>query len=430
MKNKLQSSSIDIEIFTSYKEWVIFLVVLLGVFSYKLFGFYKDHQFYQQQKPYILEAEVKLQYIKEKNHKRYFVLKLQDSKNHTFYTTSFEDLKDIVYRKVRIYGKMGKCGFVEFLKSCYFNAYKISLLPQDDYKEDLRNFINHQHQDANSAILYRALFFGDGVSLEWRNFSNVTGIAHLIAISGFHLGVLSSVLYLLLAPFYKFFQKRYFTYRNVYYDLGFLILLCMYGYLVFLDYQPAFFRAFIMALCGYILYISGVKILSFRLFIMIILICLSLFPTFIFNIGFILSAFGVFFILLFVKYVPKKNLWVYVLKFDICIFLLMGIVVHFYFPYFSPYQFVSILISMIFFLFFPLAIGLHILGVGYLFDGLYVWALGLKIPYIEFYTPWYLLVSYLILCCCSIFLKQCFYLMLLVSSLFYLFLLLRFFEIA
>lgn len=423
---KLLSSPFSGEIFTNLKEWIIFFIFLGGVLFYNLFSAYKDYKSYQQPDAYEIRGEVKIQYLKEKNDKKYFVLKLQDSKNYTFYLTSFEDLKDITYRKVRVYGKIGRCSFWKFLKSCYFQAYKISLLPDKDYKKPLRGFIDKQHEDLNSAILYKALFFGDGVNLEWRNFSNVTGIAHLIAISGFHLGVLSGILFVLFSLFYRFFQKHYFTYRNIFYDLGFLVLLCMYGYLVFLDYQPAFFRAFLMALLGYVFYFSGVKILSFKMLGIVVGICLAVFPSFIFNIGFILSASGVFFILLFVKYIPKKRWWSYVLWFDICIFLLMGIVVHFYFPYFSPYQFVSILISLMFVIYFPVVLITHIFGIGGIFDRVYIEALKFDIPFIEFYAPWYLLVFYMFLCVFAIFSKKFFYGALGVSMIFYVFLFIRF----
>ncbi|CCF81630.1 DNA transfer protein [Helicobacter bizzozeronii CCUG 35545] len=66
---------------------------------------------------------------------------------------------------------------------------------------------------------------------------------------------------------YTFLQQRYFPYRNRTYDLGVLVLLVMGVYLVLLDFQPSFLRAFVMAVGAFALFFSGVELLSFAFFV-------------------------------------------------------------------------------------------------------------------------------------------------------------------
>lgn len=416
---KPNATPFSIRLFTRPYQWFLFFSLCIGIFGLNLWANYRDYQSYAQDKPITLYAQVQLQYQKTKNHRTYFVLKLEDKKGHTFYTTSHLDLKPLEYKNLRIYGKMAKCSFLEFLRSCYFHSFTLSLLPDESLKTPLRSWVNSQHQDENSAILYRALFFADNINLAWRQFSNVTGIAHIIAISGFHLGVLSLMVFSLAFLFYRPLQKRYFPYRNIYYDLGVVVLVFMFLYLLLLDFQPSFFRAFLMAFFGFIFYYSGIKLFSFENLILATSIGAALFPSFLWNIGFILSVFGVFYIILFIIHMPKIPLLGYFLVFDCAIFLLMGPVVHFYFPYFSPYQFISIPISMAFILFFPVVLGLHLIGLGGIFDSLYHWALSQKIDFIEFFTPLWLFISYTLASLLAIKIRALFFILIIFSGLFY-----------
>ena len=66
-------------------------------------------------------------------------------------------------------------------------------------------------------------------------------------------------------------------------------------------------------------------------------------------------------------------------------------IVHYFFPYFSLYQCVSIPISIAFVVIFPLVVGLHSVGLGGVFDRILDVVLAWQIPYIEVYTPlWFL----------------------------------------
>ena len=81
------------------------------------------------------------------------------------------------------------------------------------------------------------------ISKELREDITKWGIAHLVAISGFHLGILSAILFFLLKPIYTFFQDRYFPYRNRTDDLAFIVFLLLGSYAYFIDMTPSVVRA-------------------------------------------------------------------------------------------------------------------------------------------------------------------------------------------
>ncbi len=371
-----------------------------------------------------IKGQVLLQYQKTKNDKTYWVLKL-DSGGHIFYMTSREDLKPLQGRYIRVYGKTN-CGFLEYFKSCFFINFTFSTLPKRDFIQPITNYIDSQHQNPLNASLYKTLFFGIALHKQWRDVSNLLGLAHIIAISGFHLGVLSSFLFFVLAPIYRFFQRRYFSYRNELYDLSLIIICVMFGYLVILDFLPSFLRAFVMAVIGVFLYYSGLQIVSFKLLLLAGLICVGMFPGVLGSIGFILSMFGVFYIFLFVKYCKTKNLVLYWTYFNVVIFLSIMPIVHYFFPYFSPYQLVSIPVSLSFVVMFPIMILLHCVGFGGIFDRLLDFVLALEIPSIDYYLPLPHTLCYAALGFGAIYSKKIYVVMILCAIGFYGFLLFSF----
>lgn len=438
---KSKISPYDIELVSGLKQWgfvigFLFMLCLLNL-GIKYYQFSK----LDFDSPQSITAQVSLQYLKtkveEEKHKdsrsyNYFVLKITDSNNNHFYTTSKEDIISVINRYVRVYGQIKKCSFLQFLKSCYMTSYSISLLHKRDYRDKFRNYIDKQHEDKNQneknlvGNFYRTLFMADTLELEWRNISNKLGLAHIIAISGFHLGILSAVLYVLFCLPYRFFQRRYFTYRNEAYDLGFLILICMFGYLLILDYQPSFFRSFIMASLGFWVYFSGIRLLSFSLLFFTFALCIAIFPTMLLNIGFILSVSGVFYIFLFIKYFPKISKIPYWIYFNLSIFLNITTITHYFFPYFSLYQLISIPVSIVFIIFFPLSLVLHFMGVGGFIDSFLLQTLSIDIPFIEYYTPIWWGIFYVGISLLAIRYLIFYWLMNLLSLGFFVFLLLKF----
>ncbi len=389
------------ELLATPKEYLwcgVFLSLLLAI---NLYLEYLNYQKLDFSKPMSLNAQILLQYPKTKDQKTYFVLKLQ-SKGMIFYTTIKEPLKNLQYRHAQFFGRIRSCSFLESLKSCFFQTYSFSLTRKQDFKSHARHFIDSVHSNALVGNLYRALFIGDSLNKDLRDRANALGINHLLAISGFHLGILSMSVYFLFSLFYTPLQKRYFPYRNAFYDIGVLVWVFLLGYLLLLDFLPSFFRAFLMGLLGFLACFFGVRILSFKLLVLACCIAIALLPKLLFSVGFLLSVCGVWYIFLFLKHTQiffKNSSFLrrsfQVISLSALVFLNMLIVAHAFFPMFSPYQLFSIPLGLIFIVFFPLSLFLHAVGLGSLLD--HILSMPLTIPTISIPSPLWLLGVHLFL---------------------------------
>ncbi|WRA78072.1 ComEC/Rec2 family competence protein [Helicobacter pylori] len=389
------------ELLTTPKEYLWCGVVLSLLLAINLYLEYLNHQKLDFSKPTSLNAQILLQYPKTKDQKTYFVLKLQ-SKNMIFYTTIKEPLKNLQYRHAQFFGRIKSCSFLESLKSCFFQTYSFSLTRKHNFKSHLRHFIDSVHSNALVGNLYRALFIGDSLNKDLRDRANALGINHLLAISGFHLGILSASVYFLFSLFYTPLQKRYFPYRNAFYDIGVLVWVFLLGYLLLLDFLPSFFRAFLMGLLGFLACFFGVRLLSFKLLILACCIAIALLPKLLFSVGFLLSVCGVWYIFLFLKHTQiffKTSSFLarsfQAISLSALVFLNMLIIAHAFFPMFSPYQLFSIPLGLIFIVFFPLSLFLHAVGLGSLLDHLL--SMPLTIPTISVPSPLWLLGAHLFL---------------------------------
>ncbi|GAA9353467.1 ComEC/Rec2 family competence protein [Helicobacter pylori] len=394
------------ELLTTPKEYLLCGVILSLLLSLNLYLEYLNYQKLDFSKPTSLNAQILLQYPKTKDQKTYFVLKLQ-SKGMIFYTTIKEPLKNLQYRYAQFFGKIKSCSFLESLKSCFFQTYSFSLTREQDFKSHWRRFIDSAHSSALVGNLYRALFIGDSLNKDLRDRANVLGINHLLAISGFHLGILSTSVYFLFSLFYTPLQKRYFPYRNAFYDIGVLVWVFLLGYLLLLDFLPSFFRAFLMGLLGFLACFFGVRLLSFKLLILACCIAIALLPKLLFSVGFLLSVCGVWYIFLFLKHTQAffktSSFWVrsfQIISLSALVFLNMLIIVHAFFPMFSPYQLFSIPLGLIFIVFFPLSLFLHAVGLGSLLD--HILNMPLAIPTISVPSPLWLLGAHLFLTILSV----------------------------
>ncbi len=389
------------ELLTTPKEYLLCGVILSLLLALNLYLEYLNYQKLDFSKPTSLNAQILLQYPKTKDQKTYFVLKLQ-SKGMIFYTTIKEPLKNLQYRYAQFFGKIKPCSFLESLRSCFLQTYSFSLTRKQDFKSHVRHFIDSAHSSALVGNLYRALFIGDSLNKDLRDRANALGINHLLAISGFHLGILSASVYFLFSLFYTPLQKRYFPYRNAFYDIGVLVWVFLLGYLLLLDFLPSFFRAFLMGLLGFLACFFGVRLLSFKLLILACCIAIALLPKLLFSVGFLLSVCGVWYIFLFLKHAQaffKTSSFLarsfQVISLSALVFLNMLIIAHAFFPMFSPYQLFSIPLGLIFIVFFPLSLLLHAVGLGSLLDS--ILNMPLTIPTISVFSPLWLLGVHLFL---------------------------------
>ena len=139
--------------------------------------------------------------------------------------------------------------------------------------------------------------------------------------------------YFLISPLYRFFQNRYFPYRNAKIDLTIFLLLIVFGYLYLIDFTPSFLRAFAFSLIAFIFLIFHIKILSFQTLLITIFTLIALSPQLLFHIGFWFSVCGVFYIFLYLHWFENSfNKIVHVLFLNAYVFLCINLIIHFFFP--------------------------------------------------------------------------------------------------
>lgn len=402
-------------------HYIMLIIFMLIIFFINIFIKYQIFLDLKQGRSF--EATIINHYSKSKNSDRF---KLQDSNGNVFYATYRGKFKKLNGMKARVYGKIYKCSFIRFLKSCNIYHSTLSLLPKDSINKFFTKIIDRQHDNLLYANLYNALFFAETLEKPLRDTATALGLAHLIAISGFHLAALTLMFYIFISPLYFIFH-RYFCYRNAFYDLGFLGLVFGFLYLCLIDFEPSFLRAYIMACVGYVIMLCGIRIFSFLNLFLCVLLAISLNPSLIFHIGFTLSVCGVYFIFLFVAYMQRflkrglSKILIGFIAFDFIIFFQMMPIVHYFFPYFSPYQLVSIPLSMAFFILFPILFFSHIIGHGYMFDNIIHLAVEHDFFMSQFFTPNIFLIFYLAFSLLAIYSKYAYITSIILSIGFYIY---------
>ena len=356
--------------------WLVFSLFVLNI-GYKYFEYneFISHSAF-------IQAKIVNQYKK----KNYWVLKLKNNEV-IFYTTTKDDLKDILNRKVEVGIITKNIKFLDYLTTFYAPTYHLGILDIPKYKQ----FINNQHKNKYIANIFDALFFGDSLYYETRVKLSTLGISHLFALSGLHLAIISGFLYLILSPFYNLFAPPY---RNRNIDLGILIIGILFLYLWFVNFPPSLVRSFIMEVIVFLVAFNLRDILNFKVLFFTIIFSLVLFPSFIFSIGFFLSVSGVFFIFLFFKYF-KVN-WINgIFVLPIFLYVTMFPISHYFFGNFNIYQLLSPIISILFSVFYPFEIFLHLIHQGGILDNFIFNYLNLGSKFVDIYTPFWLFYLYL-----------------------------------
>ncbi|RUM65754.1 MAG: ComEC/Rec2 family competence protein [Sulfurospirillum sp.] len=388
-----------LDLFRSKKEMLLFTLFMLLLFAGHLLLRYHYFQQFHEHKFFHTGATVLNHYQKRKpSGKIYQVLKLRSDNGAVFYTTNYEDLINLKGRRVRLGIITDKITFTEYLRTFYVPSYDIRIFEKErGIKSWLHEKIVGQHESNTTAELFSALFLGEPIGKPLRRDVSKLGISHLIAISGFHLGVLFAILYFLFRyPYYQL-QNRYFPYRNMRFDLTMVILAILFAYLWMLDFIPSLLRSFVMLAYGFFLFHRHFKILSFEVLFVTVVTILVIFPSFLFSIGFWFSVAGVFYIYLFLHHFSHLKAWQIVILLNIWVYLLMIPVVHYFFTTFSWYQLCSPLLSILFVIFYPLEMLLHLIGQGDLLDGMLLKLLHLRAQIYHFQTPLWYLVLYIFL---------------------------------
>ncbi|MDN5077721.1 ComEC/Rec2 family competence protein [Aliarcobacter butzleri] len=379
--------------------FILFFALLINI----LLEYGKYLEFIDEE---VFETKVEVLNIYEKDDKD--ILKLKSS-NFEFFTNmpKNEEIKRFDLLNILIVSR--NIDFIDYLKGFYTKTiYFDELQKEQTFKDKIIKNIENNHKDEKIIELFNALFLAVPVSKELRDVITAYGIAHVVALSGFHLVVLSFVIYWILYFPYKFFQDRYFPYRNRKLDILLITIAILFYYLILTDIVPSLLRAFVMFCLGIYLLRSNIKILSYMTLFYTFLIVIAFYPKYIFSIGFWFSIFAVFYIYLFIQYFKNYNKWLLFIFFNIWMFLIFNPIVHYYFPQTSYEQFYSIPITIFFNFFYPAEIFAHIFGFSDYFDEYLKVFIEHKIFVYEVFTPLYFYILYLFVSFLSIWSKKAF----------------------
>ena len=397
-----------VQLFDTKKDFFFFFLACLFLFSYALLIEYNNFKNLTRFDSAIINATVIKQYEKSKFNKKnrlktYQVLKLKSDKEFTFYSSAKKNFPSSIGKEIKVEIFAGKINFYEYLTSFYTYSKVINIEKSTTPKQELNKHIDSVHQDKYSANVYKALYTASTLPKELQITFSSLGISHLLAISGFHLGVLAGVLFFLFKLPYKFLQNRYFPYRSYKIDSFIFISITLLGYLLFLDSPPSLLRAYTMMLIGFFLYDRGYKIISMQTLSLTIIVLLSLFPRLFFALGFWLSIAGVFYIFLFlIHYKHLNKVWQFILV-PFWVYLMMLPYSLIIFSSFSLYHPLSILWTSLFTLFYPLSIIMHLGNIGNIFDFILNGLISLANTQSEVYFEKFWLIMFIVLSLLSIY---------------------------
>ena len=388
-----------VSLFNKKRDFLLFLLISLSIFLISVFIEYKNYLEFTRFDSALIEATPQKQYVKTKNKRIYQVLKLKSKEGLTFYTTAKKSLEDLSDKKLYMEIWPKDISFFSYLNSFYAYSKILSIEDNNSTKQALNAFIDLAHENKNIGNIYQALYTAKDVDQKTQNaFSNL-GVSHIVAISGFHLGILSALLYFLLKPAYIFLQDRFFPYRNSKTDIFIIVASILFAYTLFLDSPPSLVRSFGMLVVGFILYDRGIEIFSMQTLLVTILLLLAFFPRLCFSLGFWLSAGGVFYIFLFLIHFKKLNLFLQMIGISVFVYLYMLPAALYIFQNFSLYHPTSIILSILFTPFYPLSIFLHIIGLGDFFDVFLKWLMilgqeGIKVELNLYVFMFYVALSF------------------------------------
>lgn len=393
--------------YTLNKKDFFILISLVFIFFTTLSINYHNYLDLVEEEIYTVKSRVINIYKKED----YKIIKFQ-SDNFVFFTRAPLDLQldkldsfDVTFISKNI-------SFLEYLKG-FFTQTLYFEKNNSTYtlKHSLYNYINSSHENEKISQLFNALFLAIPVDSTLREVFTNYAISHLIALSGLHLSVVFFISYYFFYLPYNFFHQRFFPYRNRKFDLILISLFFIFLYLLLTNIVPSLLRAFVMFCIGIFLLRNNIKLISYKTLFFTFMICICLFPAFLFSIGFWFSIIAVFYIFLYIQYFKNLNKFIHIIFFNIWIFLVFNPIVHFFFPQTSYEQLFSPILTILFTLFYPFEILLHLLGIGNLLDGALLFIINKKIDVFLVGTNIYFLLFYATISLVSVFKKEFFLLL-------------------
>lgn len=354
---------------------------------------YQNYLEFKKEIFYETTADVVNIYKKENN----YLLRLKTKDFTVFTSTNNTTIKqnDIV----RISLITSNISFFDYLKGFLTKNFRIEKLnnQKSTIQVVLSEYIVSQHQNSTMSMLYTALFLAIPPSKELINFFNDYGMSHLIAISGYHLGVLSAIFYFILNAAYSKIHQTYLPYRNKRVDISMVVIAILFLYLILIDLVASFLRSFIMFVFGFLLLRSNIKILSFENLLITVLFILAFFQEYLFSVSLWFSVAGVFYIFLFIQYYKDMNKYLLFFFFNFWIFMAVNPITQYFFGAVSLYQLASPFLGLIFTIFYPLSLLLHLIGYGCVFDEYILMWFNIDVYSIELFASVYFVIPYILL---------------------------------
>ncbi|MDD2369821.1 MAG: ComEC/Rec2 family competence protein [Sulfuricurvum sp.] len=356
-----------VELF-DFKSGSFFFIMLLFITSLSLgWEYFRYKDFVKFDDPLIraevIDQEVRL--ISEKP-KTSIKFRLENGANVRCIMSPY--LRDLRGREVLLELQVAKVSFLDYLKGFRTRGAIYEVYPSLSLKEQWYRRIASQHSDQSMKELYGALFVNSPMSQEFQSLIGAMGLSAVLSISGYHFGILSLIAYFFLRTPYRFVQNRYFPYRHGNRDLFLVVGGLLFAYLSILEYNPAMIRSFGMIIVGYCLYDRGIKIISSQTLMIAIGLLLAFFPRLFFSLSFWFSSFGVLSIFIFIRYYEHWKPWQIFLALNIWCYLVLLPISLAIFGTFSWWHIGSIPINLIFNLYYPSVLALHMSPWADLFD--------------------------------------------------------------
>ena len=387
------------KLFLTRWEFVLTLLVLTAVLAVRLGWVYRAYCTFVEQPFVYAHAVIVSTHAKTRNGRAYAVLKLRDDSGRVIYTTTHRnDLR----RGMRLYLKLlpgESIGFWEYLGGMYCRSRIVRVeVPKPGVRTRLEAWVDRQHAEPRMQAFYNGIFWASPIPEVLREPIARLGVSHLVALSGFHLGILWGVLYGVLLWGYRPVQQRYFPWRLALADVGTVVMILLGAYLWLTEFPPSLVRSYAMLLVGWGMVLMGIELVSFTFLATITALLLALFPPLLVSLGFWLSVAGVFYIFLVLAYCrDASRILVALVCIPVGIFLLMKPPVHGIFGVTTPWQLLSPLLSLAFVVLYPLSMVMHLVGYGGAMDGLLTSLFAVPKGGSEHLLPWWGVLGYAIL---------------------------------
>ena len=366
-------------------------------------GWYYYRYVTLMRKPFIVvEATAVDTYVKQKGTYRYRVVKADTDNGWRIYTTlplRYDIKKHRI--KLRLLIQDSHITFVDILRRFYVKSRLIR--DEGEVRSGKTYVVRHvasQHSRDETAALYNALFFAEPLPKALRERLAALGVSHLVALSGFHIGIVAALLYTLLRPMYRMYQRRFAPYRSEWVDLGAIVSVLSGMLLWFVGAPDSLVRAYVMSVVLWLATVIGVKVVDFTLLAVTVAVLLAFYPPFVLSVGFWLSVAGVGYIFLLLQYGGawiKRHPYLGWSVIPVGVFVLMAPFVHYFFDTASLWQLFSPFVSVVFTLFYPLSMLLHLVGYGDAFDTALSTMLHYPIKTFTLHTPLWAFIAYTVL---------------------------------